>query len=74
MKNRYCVLKEMDDLTKLVSLCIVSISIMDWIVIYEYYLLERKTLGKMQSYCNTSENYKMSESQVRNIVYWMENN
>lgn len=68
---RYNILKEIE-LTKLVARGIVSIHLMDWLVIYEYYLDERKTLGKMQSYSNTAENYKVDETTVRRLVYWME--
>lgn len=69
---RYNILKEIE-LTKLVARGIVPIHLMDWLVIYEYYLDERKTLGKMQSYSNTAENYKVDETTVRRLVYWMEN-
>jgi hypothetical protein len=73
MKNRYLVLKEIE-LTKLVGLNIIPIHLMDWLVIYEYYCEERKSLGKMQSYSNTAENYKLSESHIMNVVSWMESN
>jgi hypothetical protein len=68
---RFEVLKSIE-LTKLVGRGIVPIHLMDWLVIYEYYLDERKTLGKMQSYSNTAENYKLSESHIMNVVSWME--
>lgn len=72
MKNRYETIKALDNFKLLISLGIVPITIMDWLVIYEYYLEERKTNKKMQSYSNTAENYRMSESQIINVVYWME--
>ena len=72
MKNRYQTIKALDNFNLLISLGIVPITIMDWIVIYEFYLEERKTNKKMHSYSNTAENYRMSESQIINVVYWME--
>jgi hypothetical protein len=72
--NRYQTIKLIDNINTLVAMGIISIIVLDWIVIYEYYLIERKTLGKMQSYCNTAENYKLSERQIMNVVAWMESN
>jgi hypothetical protein len=74
MKNRYQTLKLIENLNRLVALGIVPINILDWIVMYEYYLSERTKLSKMQSYCNTSENYRLSERQIMNVVAWMESN
>lgn len=73
VKNRYEVLKSIE-LHKLISLGIVSIHLFDWITIYEWYIKERQTNNKMQSYANTSEFRKqvISEKTVRNIVKWME--
>lgn len=50
---------------------LIPVHIMTWRTIYEYYLVERESNGKMQSYSNTAENYKVNECTVRNIVYWM---
>jgi hypothetical protein len=74
MSNRYQTIKLIPNLNKLISLGIIPINVLDWIVIYEYYLSERSSLGKMQSYCNTAENYKLSERQIMNVVSWMESN
>ena len=71
---RYNTLKQIENFTRLIQLGIIPIVIMDWIVIYEYYKIERETLGKMQSYCNTADNYRMSEKHIMSIVKWMETN
>ena len=73
MVNRYETLKKATNITTLISIGVIPITIIDWIVIYEYYLDERKSQKKMQSYSNTAENYKLSERQVMNIACWMEN-
>ena len=70
--NRYGNIKALNNLNLLVSLGIISITVIDWIVLYEYYLDERKSNGKMQSYCNTAENYKVNETTIRRIASWME--
>ena len=72
MVNRYTILKSIPNINKLYLLGILPIHLMDWTVIYEYYLDERKCLGKMQSYSNTADNYNLSENHIMNIVYWME--
>ena len=72
VKNRYEILKGIENFDTLISRGIISIIIVDWIVIYEYYLSERLTEKKMQSYENTAEKYNISEKQVRNVVNWME--
>jgi hypothetical protein len=51
---------------------ILSIHLFDWIVIYEYYLIERQTNKKLQSYSNTAEQYKIGERHVMRVVSWME--
>lgn len=70
--NRYQTIKALANFNLLISLGIVPINIMDWIVIYEYYLSERETQKKMQAYSNTAENYKLKERQVMNVVSWMQ--
>jgi len=72
MANRYQTIKALDNFKVLIALGIVPINIMDWIVIYEYYLSEREINKKMQSYSNTADNYRLSERQVMNVVSWME--
>jgi len=72
MVNRYQTLKELTNFKELISFGIIPMNIFDWVIIYEYYLSERTTNKKMQSYCNTAENYKISERQVMNVVLWME--
>ena len=71
MVDRYTEIKNIPDLNKLICLGIIPMVYIDWMVIYEFYLSERINLGKMQSYSNTAENYKMSETQIRNIVAWL---
>ncbi len=73
VKTRYEILKEIN-LTMLISIGIIPQHIFDWFVIYEWYLKERLTNSKMQSYSNTAEYRKqvISERTVRNIVKWME--
>jgi hypothetical protein len=73
MKNRYQTIKSLNvNFNVLIGLGIVPIHIYDWIHIYEYYLIERKSEKKMQSYENTAENFKISTWQVMNVVKWME--
>jgi len=72
MSNRYQAIKEIQNLKQLIAFGIVPISILEWVVMYEYYLDERKSLGKMQSYSNTAENYRVHEDTIRKLVYWME--
>jgi hypothetical protein len=73
MKNRYEIIKDLNGNFKtLVSLGIVPIQIHDWVNIYEFFLIERKTEKKMQSYENTAENFKISTRQVMNVIRWME--
>jgi hypothetical protein len=73
MKNRYEIIKALNGNFKtLVSLGIVPIQIHDWVNIYEFFLIERKTEKKMQSYENTAENFKISTRQVMNVIRWME--
>ncbi len=74
MVNRYTTLKSIPNLNALIAFGIIPMHIFDWLIIYEYYLIERKTNKKLQSYTNTSENYKKSERQVMNVVFWMECN
>ena len=70
--SRYNVLKKLDNFNLLISLGVIPINILDWIVIYEYYLSEREYCKKMQSYSNAAENYKISEKHTLYIVSWME--
>lgn len=72
MVTRYNVLKQIPNFNLLISLGIMPMSIVDWIVMYEYYLDEKKIHKKMQSYSNTAENYKVNETTIRRIVCWME--
>lgn len=72
MNNRYEVLKSLKEFNLLISLGIIPINIVDWIVMYEYYIEERKVNKKMQSYSNTAENYKVHEQTIMNVVSWME--
>jgi hypothetical protein len=72
MVNRYETLKSIQNINRLYLLGILQMHIMDWVVIYEYYLIERQTNKKLQSYSNTAENYRLSERHVMNIVFWME--
>ena len=70
---RYEVISKLNGNFKiLIALGIIPIQISDWKKIYEHYLIERKTLKKMQSYTNTSERFSVSEMTVRRIVDWME--
>ena len=70
---RYKVLKQLNGKFRiLINLGIIPINIWDWVVMYEYYLEERKVNGKMQSYQNTAEQYRVSETTIRNLVKWME--
>ena len=71
--NRYEILKSIN-YKSLISVGIIPLHIFDWITIYEWYLKERQTNNKMQSYSNTAEFRKqvISEKTVRNIVKWME--
>lgn len=72
MNNRYETLKSLENFNKLIALGILSIHLFDWIVIYEYYLIERQTNKKLQSYSNTAEQYKIGERHVMRVVSWME--
>lgn len=72
MNNRYQILKSLENFNKLISMGILSIHLFDWIVIYEYYLIERQTNKKLQSYSNTAEQYKIGERHVMRVVSWME--
>jgi len=72
MVNRYEVIKSISNINRLYLLGILQIHLMDWVVIYEYYLIERQTNKKLQSYTNTAENYRLSERHIMNIVSWME--
>jgi len=70
---RYKVLKQLNGKFRiLINLGIIPISIWDWVVMYEYYLEERKVNAKMQSYQNTAEQYRVTETTIRNLVKWME--
>ena len=70
---RYKVLKQLNGKFRiLINLGIIPISIWDWLVMYEYYLEERKVNAKMQSYQNTAEQYRVTETTIRNLVKWME--
>lgn len=52
---------------------IISPIYIDYIKIYEDYLIERKQgINKMQCYCNASEKYYISETTVRKIVKLMQ--
>jgi hypothetical protein len=73
MKNRYQTIKQLNgNFNVLVGLGIIPIQIHDWINIYEFFLIERKTEKKMQSYENTAENFKISTRHVMNVIRWME--
>ena len=64
--------KEEGCLRSFISRGIVSVNYMSKTTMYEYYLSERKTENKMQSYQNTAEHYNTSEKTIERIVYWME--
>lgn len=73
--NRYEFIKSIEpQFTNLIKLGFISVHFFDWIIIYEWYLIERKTNGIMQSYSNTAEYRRpaLSEGQVRKIVKYME--
>lgn len=72
MVNRYETIKSISNINRLYLLGILQIHLMDWVVIYEYYLIERQTNKKLQSYTNTAENYRLSDRHIMNIVSWME--
>ena len=72
MKNRYQILKATPNLTTLISIGAVPMEIFDWLIYYEAFLEENKTLKRMQSYSNVAENYKKSEQHIGNVVRWME--
>jgi len=73
IKTNYELLKtEGSTIRKYISRGIMSVHFLTWETMYEYYLSEiDEGKGKMISYVNTAENYKVSEATVRNMVYWM---
>lgn len=72
---RYEMLKSLNgQFHALIAMGIIPIQISTWISIYNHYLKEIKTNGKMQSYCNTSERFRCSEKTVMRVVGWMESN
>ena len=57
------------------SICkgVISQIYMDYINIYEKYLAKRKAgVGKMQAYCDLSEDFSVSETTIRNIIKKMQ--
>lgn len=71
--SKYTQLKEIQKtgvLRKLISVGFINANLWDRLLIYEYYLSEG--VEKMQAYCNTSENFNISERTVQRIVEWME--
>lgn len=72
---RFEVLKSLNgNFDVLIALGIIPVQISNWLSIYKHYLKEFENHGKMQSYCNTSERFRCSESTVRRVVDWMESN
>jgi hypothetical protein len=73
VKNTYQTLKDLENFNFLISKGIIKMIVYDWLVMYEFFLEERKSLDKMMAYENTAENYKCSTRQIMNLVKWMEN-
>lgn len=71
--TRYEIIKSLPNFKQLIAVGLIPMQIFDWLTIYEHYLIERQTEGKMQAYTNTAELFKFSERQIMNLVKWMEN-
>ena len=70
--NRYELLKELNNLTKLVASGIVPISISSWLQIYETFLLEKKVNDKPTAIQFTADYYNLSNSQIYKVISFME--
>lgn len=65
-------LREADKLEPLVRAGVVPITFLDYLTIYERYVLHRKTARKMQSYEDTAQELNVSARTVRIVVQKME--
>jgi hypothetical protein len=52
---------------------IIHVKIMDWLVVYEYYLNELKSHKKSVSITATADKYNCSENTIRNLINFMIN-
>ena len=70
--NRYEIICKLDtDFLILIKQGLIPVHLLGWKTIYEKYLEERKAHKKMVSYLYLSDYYKLSETQIRNIIKFM---
>jgi hypothetical protein len=70
---RYKVLKQLNGKFRiLINLGIIPINIWDWVVMYEYYLEERKSNAPSLLLLPDRKSNRVSETTIRNLVKWME--
>lgn len=74
MISRYERIKTLDPKTfrGLIAVGIISVDVLTWVTVYEFYTLELKDgVKKMQAYENTAEHFKVSTSTIRRVVSFM---
>lgn len=64
---------ETDLFYQMVRRGIIPVHIMDWIVIYEYFLNELKENSKTVSIVATADHYNCSDKTIYNIIKFMKN-
>lgn len=70
----YEFLKSLDDqlFYELVRRGIISVHIMDWITVYDFYLNELKTNSKTVAIISTADEYDCHENTIYNIIKFLQ--